>query len=167
MERILCRIEYVAEYSPNVRILINQKPIITFIGNKNFYEFDFEVDTGEFDFTIEHFGKDMKKESNKFLEIKKIYFEDIDIKDMIWMTTQIAEIPAWQNKNDFNWQGNLYLGHNDRLTYKLQSPIIEYLFNYHQPQIKNKENIATSDNFKLLSEMKSYFEEKIKEQKRK
>ena len=86
---------------------------------------------------------------------------------MIWLTTQIAEIPTWQNKNDFNWQGNLYLGHNARLTYKFKSPIIEYLFDYHQPHIKNKENIATSDNLKLISEMKSYFEVKIKELKRK
>lgn len=165
MEHIHCRIEYICKDNPKVKILIDNKETHSFVGNKGNTEFTFSIDKKDFIFTIEHFGKNMKKDLEKFIEIKKIYFNDIDIKNMIWETTQIAELPKWQKSKDFKWKSNLYLGHNAKIEYKLQSPIIEFLLNYHQPIIKTSHGMA-SNNVNFLNEMKEYFEDKVKEQKK-
>jgi hypothetical protein len=156
MEHIHCRIEYIAEGKPTCNILINQEKQFTFTGDSNFYEFTFKVNPGDFIFTIEHFGKNMKKQANRFIEIKKIFLNDIDIKGMIWETVQMPELPSWQNYNDFNWQGNLYLGHNATISYKFHSPIIDFLFGYHQPTTKVSQGMS-SENSSFMLEMKNYF----------
>jgi hypothetical protein len=163
MERILCRIEYISKENPTCNILINGKKQCDFIGDSTFFEFRFEVDTKNFTFTIEHFGKDMKRETNKFIEIKKIYFNDIDIKDMIWKTVQIPKLPKWQKHNDFIWEGNLFLGHNSSISYDLQSPITDFLFDYHQPTSQKQKNILVQNN-EYLNEVKNYFLDIVEKQ---
>lgn len=165
MEHILCRIEYISKFNPTCNILINNKIVNTFTGNNNYYEFEFSVPAGNFDFTIQHFGKNMIREPEKFIEIKKIFFNDIDIKNMIWDTTQIAKLPAWQKQSDFKWDSNLFLGHNGTISYKLKSPIIDFLLNYHQPVLKTSHGMSSDDN-NFLKIMKEYFEKKIEEEKK-
>ena len=70
MERILSRIEYVANENPTCNILINGKKQCEFTGDSDYFEFPFDVNTKNFTFTIEHFGKDIKREPDKFIEIK-------------------------------------------------------------------------------------------------
>ena len=163
MERILSRIEYVANENPTCNILINGKKQCEFTGNSDYFEFPFQVDTKNFTFTIEHFGKDIKREPDKFIEIKKIYFNDIDIKNMVWDTVQIPKLPKWQNYNDFNWKGNLYLGHNGSISYNLQSPIVGFLFDYHQPSSKTQQKTLVKSN-EYLKEIKNYFLDIVKNQ---
>ena len=164
MEHIHCRIEYVAKENPTCNILINDKEEYMFIGNSDSVEFEFKVLLGDFKFTIEHFGKNMKKEPNKSIEIKKIYLNDIDLKSMIWNTVQVPDLPSWQNYNDYNWKGNLFLGHNSTISYKLKSPIIEFLFGYHQPSTKVSQGM-TSQNNEFMNKMKEYFLKIVEEQK--
>ena len=163
MERILSRIEYVANENPTCNILINGKKQGEFAGNSDYFECEFDVNTKNFTFTIEHFGKDIKRQPNRFIEIKKIYFNDIDIKSMIWDTVQIPILPKWQNHNDFNWKGNLYLGHNGSISYDLQSPIVNFLFDYHQPSSKKQQETLAKSN-EYLKEIKNYFLDVVKKQ---
>ena len=53
MERILSRIEYVANENPTCNILINGKKQCEFTGDSDYFEFPFQVDTKNFTFTIE------------------------------------------------------------------------------------------------------------------
>lgn len=166
MEKIFCRINYQSNRTkpfPKCKILINDKKIHDFVADKTHEEFVFEIPEGPFRFTIEHYDKNMKHETEKFIEILKIYFNDIDIKSMIWNTTQIAELPNWQKKEDFEWKSNLYLGHNATISYNLKSPIIKFLLDYHQPEIKTSSGM-TSNNSKFLKEMKNYFIKIVEEQ---
>lgn len=164
MEHIHCRLEYTAKDDPKVRISVNDSVVHEFIGGNTHEEFEFVARDKNLIFKIEHYDKDMKKEINKYIEIKKIYFNDVDIKDMIWETTQQADIPSWQNKSDFVWQSNLYLGHNASISYNLESPIMEFLLDYHQPDKKTTVGMS-SDNNNLLHEMKEYFQQIVDQQK--
>lgn len=162
-EKINCKIKYVANDDPKVKILVNGKKVHEFIGNAEEETLNFSVASGDFTFRIVHYGKDMKREVNKFFEVKNIYFNDIDIKGLIWETTQVAELPSWQKQDDFNWKSNLYLGHNAYLDYKLQSPILEFLLEYHTKGAKVSSNMGSYD-MDLLYEMKRYFSRIVKEQ---
>ena len=73
MERITSRIEYIAKENPTCNILINGKKQCEFTGSSDYFEFPFDVNTKDFTFTIEHFGKDIKREPNKFIEIFQRY----------------------------------------------------------------------------------------------
>ena len=130
-EKINCRIDYDAKDNPNIRIVVNGKAVHDFIADKDKETFSFEVANGPFDFRILHYGKDMKREVEKFVEIKKIYFNDIDFKNMLWHTEQVPELPKWQSKDDYKWEANLYFGHNGYIEYKMQSPILDFLLEYH------------------------------------
>lgn len=144
---------------------MNDKTVHEFIGNNKTEKFTFEASTGAFDFRIQHFGKDMKKEQEKFIEIKKIYFNDIDIKNMLWETTQIPELPKWQSPDDFEWKSNLYLGHNAHIDYKMRSPVVDYLLDYHTKDV-GVDNVG-SYNMDLLLEMKEFFSKIVDEQENK
>jgi len=162
-ERIKCRIDYEAFGNPKCKVLVNGKVAHDFVGDNVSEDFEFCVGKGTFKFCIMHYGKDMKKESEKFVEVKKIYFNDIDIKNMLWETTQVPEIPSWQDKNDFKWESNLYLGHNGYIEYNMQSPVIDFLLDYHTHGAKVSSNMG-SYNMDLLYEMKEYFGKIVEEQ---
>ncbi|MDK2772569.1 MAG: hypothetical protein KYX68_10140 [Flavobacterium sp.] len=165
MERIPTEIIYKSrEHNgwPKCRVLVNDKVVHEFVAKETAEIFSFEVKSGNFSFTIQHYGKNMKKDINKFVEIKKLYFNDIDSKGLIWETVQKAEIPPWQKENNFNWNSNLYLGHNATLTWHLSSPIIPFFISYHQPQRKISGGLQFRDK-NLLQNMKEYFEERLRE----
>ena len=126
-EKVSCSITYEAKDNPKCKILVNGKAVHDFVGSTGEEDFLFEIDKGPFDFKIVHYGKDMKNDTEKFIELKAIYFNDIDFKNKIWETTQVAEIPAWQRQSDFKWDANLYLGHNGYIEYKMESPVIDFL----------------------------------------
>ena len=162
-EKINCKIDYESKDSPRCRILVNNQSVHEFVGNGEEEKFSFMVDKGPFTLRILHHGKDMKRDVNKFIEVKKIYFNDIDIKGLLWQTRQVADIPHWQNENDFEWQSNLYLGHNGYIEYQMRSPIMDYLLEYHTKGAKVSSNMG-SYNMDLLYEMKEYFSKIVKEQ---
>jgi len=105
----------------------------------------------------------MKRDLNKFIEIKKIYFNDIDLKNMLWDTEQVPQLPEWQKMEDYKWESNLYLGHNGYIEYKMHSPILDFLLEYHTKGAKVSSNMG-SYNMELLYEMKEYFSTIVKEQ---
>src|SRR5210317_859898 len=132
IEKISCTIDYASNGHPECSILINDQVVHKFIGNKtNQEKFTFNVENGNFVLKICHFGKNMKTEPSKFIEIKKICFNNVDIGSMIWQTEQQPELPTWQSKKDFVWKSNLYLGHNGYIEYALHSPILDFLKNFH------------------------------------
>jgi hypothetical protein len=165
MEVIQSKINYICDYHngpPKVEILVNDKSVHKFMAESGEESFNFTVEPGPFVFTIKHYDKNMKRDFNRFIEIKKLYFNGIDSKGLIWETTQKAEIPTWQNVEDFEWKSNLYLGHNAELSYHLSSPIVPFFIQYHQPSRKTSGHLQ-SKSADLLSEMKQYFEKKLKE----
>ena len=97
-EKINCRIDYEAKHNPKCRIVVNGRSVHDFVADGTTESFNFEVANGPFDFRILHYGKDMKREVDKFVEIKKIYFNDIDFKNMLWHTEQVPDLPKWQNR---------------------------------------------------------------------
>jgi len=163
IEKIKCRLEYDSNHDPKCRITVNGNIVHDFIGQGSNEIFEFETLQGSFTFRIELYGKDMKKDIEKFIEIKKIYLNDIDLKNKIWETKQIPEMPKWQDVGDFNWEGNLYLGHNGYIEYELRSPIVDCLLQYHTAGAKVSSNMG-SYNMELLYEMKEYFSKIVKEQ---
>jgi len=162
-EKVFCTLKYTADDRPKCRVLVNGKAVHEFIGTQEEENFTFEVDHGPFTFRILHYGKNMKVETDKSIEIKSIYFNDIDFKNMIWDTTQVAELPKWQNAEDFEWKANLFLGHNGYIEYNMKSPVINYLLEYHTKGAKVSSNMGSYD-MKLLYEMKEYFSKIVKEQ---
>ena len=162
-EKINCRIDYEAKDNPKCRIIVNGRAVHDFVADGNTETFCFEVANGPFDFRVLHHGKDMKREINKFVEIKKIYFNDIDFKNMLWHTVQEPDLPKWQNKDDYKWEANLYFGHNGYIEYKMHSPILDFLLEYHTKGAKVSSNMG-SYNMELLNEMKQYFSKIVKEQ---
>ena len=163
MEEISCKICYNSKDSPKCRISVNDTAVHEFIANQTQETFNIQVPEGAFDLKIEHYGKNMKKEVDKFMEVEKIFLNDIDIKNKIWDTTQIADVPKWQDKNDYRWKGNLYLGHNGYVSYRFESPIFKFLSDYHNQDKKVSSNMESYD-MDLLYEMKDYFSKIVEEQ---
>ena len=164
-EKIFCTLEYDAKDNPTCKVLVNDKIVHEFIGDKKEVSFSFEVLSGPFNLKILHHGKNMKREINKFIEIKKIFLNDVDLKNMIWDTVQVPELPEWQDSKDFDWRSNLYLGHNGYIDYKLKSPIIDFLLEYHTYGVKTSSNMNSYD-MNLLYEMKDYFSKIVSEQEK-
>lgn len=164
-EKIFCTLEYDAKDNPTCKVLVNDKIVHEFIGDKKEVSFSFEVLSGPFNLKILHYGKNMKREINKFIEIKKIFLNDVDLKNMIWDTVQVPELPEWQDSKDFDWRSNLYLGHNGYIDYKLKSPIIDFLLEYHTYGVKTSSNMNSYD-MNLLYEMKDYFSKIVSEQEK-
>jgi hypothetical protein len=162
-EKINCRIDYEAFGNPKCRVLIDGKAVHDFVGDNMSENFDFYVGNGTFKFRILHYGKDIRRERKKFIEVKKIYFNDVDIKNMLWETIQVPVIPSWQDKNEFKWESNLYLGHNGYIEYNMRSPILDFLLEYHTYGAKVSSNMG-SYNMDLLYDMKEYFSKIVKEQ---
>jgi len=167
MERIHCNIEYNSSEDqgyPLCEVLYNNSVIKKFVADSNNIEFWFDSKNDFFKFTIRHYGKDMKKHTKRFIEIKKIYFNDVDIKNLIWKTTQQPILPSWQNYKDYNWESNLYMGHNGDLNWNFKSPIMKFLLDYHQSNRKVDHGLQ-QNNVNLLDEMINYFEKIIKNKK--
>jgi hypothetical protein len=162
-EKINCRIDYMAVQEPRCKIVVNGRSVHDFVATGTTESFSFEVANGPFYFRILHYGKDMKREVNKFIEIKKIYFNDIDFKNMLWQTVQVPELPKWQNKHDYKWEANLYFGHNGYIEYQMHSPILDFLLEYHTKGVKVSSNMGSYD-MKLLYKMKEKFSKIVKEQ---
>ena len=163
IEKVFCVIKYEANDNPKCKILVDEKIIHDFIASGDEENFSFEVKEGPFKFRILQYNKNMKTDTKKFIEVKAIYFNDIDFKNKIWETTQVAELPHWQSKEDFKWDANLYLGHNGYIEYKMQSPVIDFLLEYHTKGAKVSSNMG-SYNMDLLYEMKEYFFKFVKAQ---
>tara|TARA_R110001592_G_scaffold35490_1_gene120690 strand:+ start:460 stop:978 length:519 start_codon:yes stop_codon:yes gene_type:complete len=163
IEKVFCVIKYEANDNPKCKILVDEKIIHDFIASGDEENFSFEVKEGPFKFRILQYNKNMKTDTKKFIEVKAIYFNDIDFKNKIWETTQVAELPHWQSKEDFKWDANLYLGHNGYIEYKMQSPVIDFLLEYHTKGAKVSSNMG-SYNMDLLYEMKEYFGKIVKAQ---
>ena len=162
-EKVFCTLKYEANDNPKCRILVNGEVAHDFIARNDEENFSFDVNKGPFGFRILHYGKDMRKDTKKFIEVKSIYFNDISFKNKIWETTQVASLPRWQNKEQFNWDANLYLGHNGYIEYKMQSPVIDFLLEYHTKGAKVSSNMGSYD-MELLYGMKEYFSKIVKEQ---
>lgn len=164
-EKIFCTFEYDAMDNPTCRVLVNDNIVHTFTGDGKEESFSFDVVPGSFNLKIMHYGKDMKRDINKFIEIKKIFLNDVDLKNLIWDTVQVPELPEWQDSKDFDWRSNLYLGHNGFIEYKLKAPIIDFLLEYHTYGVKTSSNMNSYD-MNLLNEMKDYFTKIVDEQEK-
>ena len=162
MEHIHCRIEYKSNRNPNIKIKVNDRVIKKFVADNNYIEFEFLSTQDDIELIIMMTGKE-EQEIEKYFELKKLFFNDIDIKNMIWDTVQVPNTSE-EVKRLYNWKSNLYLGHNGYLKYNFKSPIIDFLLKYHQPEIKTSQGMETNDQ-KMLIEMKNYFQKIVDTQK--
>jgi len=163
VEKITCKIFFESKHNPTCKVVVNGKTVHDFTATSDHVSFDLQVEEGPIIFRFIHYGKDMKKQVDKFIELKKIYFNDFDLKNLIWETTQVPDLPAWQNSEDFEWKSNLYFGHNGYVEYKFWSPVLDYLWKHHTKGAKVSSNMG-SYNMELLYEMKEYFSKIVKEQ---
>ena len=163
MEHIHCRLEYNSSGKPNIKIKVNDRVIKKFVAVDDHIEFEFVSFDKKIIFKIQMTGKD-EKDVSKYFELKKIFFNDIDIKNMIWNTTQVPVVSESVFQK-YKWHGNLFLGHNGYIEYNFESPIMDFLFDYHQPLTKVSSGMETNDT-NLLNEMKLYFEDLVKDQKK-
>ena len=164
MEHIHCRLEYEADGDPNMKIKVNDRLIKKFKAKGDHTEFSFVSSYKKIYLKIEMTGKN-EREVSKYFELKKIFLNDIDIKNMIWNTTQVPNVSE-KIKKKYKWEGNLYIGHNGYIEYTFESPIIEFLFNYHQPKNKVSSGMETKDK-NLLQDMKKYFEKIVNDSRAK
>jgi len=165
-EKINCKIFFESKNNPTCSVIVNGKTVHKFTATSDHVSFNFEAQEGPLTLKFVHYGKDMKKQVDKFIELKKIYFNDIDLKNLIWDTTQVADLPPWQKQEDYKWKSNLYFGHNGYVEYKLRSPILDFLLQHHTMGAKVSSNMGSYD-MKLLYEMKEYFSKIVDSQDKK
>jgi len=126
---------------------------------------NFKADGDEIEFTVmpkpegtstlieEHYGKNVYTEHDKFIEIVGLRINNIDIKNILWESTQYPIVAPW----DSPWQqdGNLYLGHNGHIVWQFANPVlldIQRRLGVRMDQQEGQESTK-----KVLNEIKEYF----------
>lgn len=156
---ITVRIEYTAsEYSANgwalARAVFNGTTVANFEANNNTLEFNI-VPTNEFSCSlkIEHYGKNYITD-NKFIEITKMYINNIDLEHVLWQGVQVATLPPWDD-GDPVMPGNLYLGHNGYIEWTFENPLLKDL----QSRLNKgvQQIVGQETTYEILEQMKSKF----------
>ena len=126
---------------------------------------NFKADGQEIEFTVlpkpegtstlivEHYGKNVYTEHDKFIEVKGIWVNNIDLKNIIWESMQYPIVAPWDKP--FQQAGNLYMGHNGHIVWRFENPIlldIQRRLGVKQQAQEGQESTRT-----VLKEIKEYF----------
>lgn len=138
---------------PKIRVWINDTLIDSFEADQTTWETFVDVDLkgGNNSLRIEHYGKDLARESNpdKFFELEKCYINEVDLKHHIHKFRQIANVDNPPPEHSH------YLGHNGYLEIKFDSPVdlwIKRLFNVHTDTMHGQQTTR-----EVLEEVKQFF----------
>lgn len=69
-----------------------------------------------------HYGINHHRD-DKWVEVKQIFINNIDLQHITWDGVQHAFIPPWDNVDPV-MPGNLYLGYNGYISWTFQNPIL-------------------------------------------
>lgn len=101
-----------------------------------------------------HYGKNYIAE-DKWVEVKKMYINNIDLQHVTWDSVQHAFIPPWDNESSGVLHSNLYLGHNGYVEWQFKNPLlldIQKRLGKHVEQIHGQETTR-----EVLEKVKEYF----------
>jgi len=118
---------------------------------------EFTVDpkmSGTSELVVEHYGKNYYVEHDKFIEITGMQINSIDVKTVLWESTQYPITAPWDEA--FTQQGNLYLGHNGRIVWQFANPVLLDLQRRLGVRTDTQEGQETTK--AVLNEVRAYFE---------
>ena len=139
---------------PLCRVLWDNKQVHNFKADGQEIEFTVLPKLeGDSTLIIEHYGKNVYTEHDKFIEIIGMRINNIHVKNILWDCTQYPIVAPW----DESWQedGNLYMGHNGHIVWKFQNPLlldIQKRLGVLQGAQEGQESTK-----KVLNEIKEYF----------
>jgi len=139
---------------PLCRVLWDNKQVANFEANGQEIEFTvFPAATGTSTLIIEHYGKNVYTEHDKYIEIVGLRVNNIDLKNILWESTQYPIVAPWDEP--FQQDGNLYLGHNGHIVWKFKNPLlldIQRRLGVRQDTQEGQESTRA-----VLAEIKEYF----------
>lgn len=109
---------------PLCEVSWNNNTVKRFEANVDKIEFTIVQNT-ELDKSIlqfHHYGINHHRD-DKWVEIQKIYINNIDLRHILWDGVQHAFIPPWDDLDPI-MPGNLYLGYNGNITWTFDNPIL-------------------------------------------
>lgn len=109
---------------PLCEILWNGSTVKRFEANVDSIEFTIVQDPQAIESVLQlhHYGINHHRD-DKWVEVKKIYINNIDLQHITWDGVQRAFIPPWDNVDPV-MPGNLYLGYNGHIEWRFENPIL-------------------------------------------
>lgn len=110
---------------PLCEILWNNNTVKRFEANVDSVEFTIVQDPTALESILQfhHYGINHHRD-DKWVEVKKIYINNIDLQHITWDGVQRAFIPPWDNGIDPVMPGNLYLGYNGHIEWRFKNPLL-------------------------------------------
>ena len=119
-----------SEYSngwPLIRALFDTKIVANFEAKNNIAEFTVQqnIEQPHSIFCLEHYGKNYHND-NSYFEIQEFYINNINLEHIKWECIQYPLLPPWDlnSRESIEYPGNLYLGHNGKIEWIFQNPIL-------------------------------------------
>jgi len=139
---------------PLCRVLWDGEQVANFRAMGDSIEFTvLPSQTGTSVLTVEHYGKNLYQEHEKFIDIKQIHINNIDIKNILWECTQYPIVAPWDEP--YTQDGNTYLGHNGQIVWRFENPLlldIQHRLGVRQDTQEGQESTRT-----VLNQIKEYF----------
>ena len=139
---------------PLCRILWDNKQVANFKADGQEIEFTvLPKPEGTSTLIVEHYGKNVYTEHDKFIEVIGMRVNNIPLKNILWESTQYPITAPW----DEPWQedGNLYLGHNGHIIWKFGNPML--LDIQKRLGVRKDMQEGQESTKKVLNEIKEYF----------
>jgi len=134
--------------------LWDNKQVANFEANGQEIEFTvLPTATGTSTLIIEHYGKNVYTEHDKYIEIVGLRVNNIDLKNILWESTQYPIVAPWDEP--FQQDGNLYLGHNGHIVWKFKNPLL--LDIQHRLGVRHSTQEGQESTRAVLAEIKEYF----------
>lgn len=100
-----------------------------------------------------HYGINHHRD-NKWVEVKRLWVNGVDLESITWEATQFAFIPPWDDQDNV-MQGNLYLGYNGYIEWKFGNPILSDIQDRLNKGVKQIDKQETTR--EVLDQMKNLF----------
>jgi len=118
--------EYSSAGWPLVRIYFDDCLVSNFEANSDSIEFTVQqnyITNSTSKLVIEHYGKNYCTD-DKFFAVDKMYINNIDLEHILWESTQYPLLPPWDNQSISEFYGNTYLGHNGKIVWVFNNPLL-------------------------------------------
>jgi len=146
--------DYATGGYPLCRVLWDNKQVANFKADGQEIEFSvLPKPEGTSTLIIEHYGKNIFMENEKFIEVIGMRINNIPLKNILWESTQYPitgpEEDPWQE------DGNLYLGHNGHIVWTFSNPIL--LDIQKRLGVRTDTQEGQESTKEVLNEIKEYF----------
>ena len=139
---------------PLCRVLWDNKQVANFEANGQEMEFTVVPKSeGRSTLIVEHYGKNAYTEHDKYIEVVGIRVNNIDLKHIIWESTQYPITAPWDEP--FQEDGNLYLGHNGHIIWSFDNPLL--LDIQKRLGVRKGTQEGQESTRKVLNEIREYF----------